>query len=97
MKTESGSWKLFSGIVTFFLIDFTWIFFRADSVEAAVTMISRLFASFNPWVLADGTLYTLGLSMIDFWIAVLSSCILLTVDILHRRGVEIRQWILNQN
>ena len=97
IRTESSSWKLVSGLITFLLIDFTWIIFRADSVEAAFTMISRLFASFNPWVLVDGTLYTIGLSAVDFWIAILASSVLLTVDILHRRGVHIRQWILCQN
>ena len=97
IRTESGSWKIFSGIVTFLLIDFTWIFFRADSVDAAFTMVSRLFSSFNPWIFVDGTLYTLGLSTVDFWIAVLACYVLLTVDIIHRKGVQIRQWILGQN
>lgn len=97
VRSDSGSWKMLSGLMTFVLVDFTWIFFRADSVGDAFYVIRRLFSSFNPWVLADGTLYTLGLSMVDFWLAVLACIVLWTVDILHERGVQIRQWILSQN
>lgn len=97
VRAESGSWKLLSGILTFLLIDLTWIFFRAASIEDAFIVIGRLFSSFNPWVLMDGTLYTLGLSMIDFWIAVLATGVLFVVDILHERGLQIREWILRQN
>ena len=63
----------------------------------ALQIISRIFSQFNPWVLVDGTLYTLGLSQMDFWIGILSIAVLLTVDIVHERGVKIRSWVLQQN
>lgn len=97
IRDNSGSGRLLSMIVTFLLIDFTWIFFRAATLEDAVTVIRQLFSSFNPWVLFDGTLYTLGLSMIDFWVGIVAIAMILAVDVLHERGVRIREWILNQN
>ena len=97
IRDNSGSGRLLSMIVTFLLIDFTWIFFRAATLEDAVTVIRQLFSSFNPWVLFDGTLYTLGLSMIDFWVGIVAIAVILAVDVLHERGVRIREWILNQN
>ncbi len=94
---ESESWRILSTVITFFLVDFTWIFFRADSMMDAFQIISRIFSQFNPWVLVDGTLYTLGLSQVDFWVGILSILLLLAVDIFHERGVKIRSWILQQN
>lgn len=97
IRSDSGSGKLLACIVTFALVDFSWIFFRAATLEDAVTVIRQLFASFNPWILFDGTLYTLGLSQIDFWVGVLAILTIFAVDILHERGVHIRDWVLEQN
>ena len=97
IRENSGSGRLLSMLLTFLLIDFTWIFFRAATLEDAVTVLRQLFSSFNPWVLFDGTLYTLGLSAIDFWVGVLAILLILAVDVLHERGVGIRAWILEQN
>ena len=97
IREQSGSGRLLSMLVTFLLVDFTWIFFRAATLEDAVTVIRQLFSAFNPWVLFDGTLYTLGLSRLDFWIGILAILLILAVDVLHERGVRIRDRLLQQN
>lgn len=97
IRDNTASGKLLSMVVTFLLVDFSWIFFRAATLEDAVTFLKQMFASFNPWVLFDGTLYTLGLSQIDFWVGVLSILVIFIVDSLHERKVHIREWILEQN
>lgn len=94
-NTRSG--RLLATVITFLLVDFSWIFFRAATLEDALTVIRQLFSSFNPWVLFDGTLYTLGLSMVDFWIGVLAILTIFAVDLLHEKNVRIRQWVLEQN
>ena len=48
-------------------------------------------------MLFDGTLYTLGLSRIDFWVGVLAILTILAVDWLHEKNVHIRDWVLEQN
>ena len=58
--------KLCKCIFTFLLVSFAWIFFRADSLTLAFTFIKQMFSSFDPWVLWDGALYTLGLSAKGF-------------------------------
>ena len=93
----TASAKILSVLTTFLLIDFTWIFFRADNLAAAAGIIRRLFSRANLSVLFDGGLYDLGLSRIDFAIGLLSIALLLAVDILHERKVQIRSWILNQD
>ena len=51
---------------------------------------------FNPWVLFDGTLYTLGLNAWDFWVMLASIALLLVADILHANNVSIRDRLLSQ-
>lgn len=97
IRENSGSGRLLSVIITFLLVDFTWIFFRAATLGDAVTVFRQLFSVFNPWVLFDGTLYTLGLSMVDFWVGILAILVIAAVDLLHERNIHIREWILRQN
>ena len=93
----TASARILSGLITFLLVDFTWIFFRADSLAAAFGILRQLFSRANLAVLFDGGLYALGLARIDFTIALLSIVLLLAVDLLHERGVGIRDWILRQD
>jgi len=97
IRENTGSARLLSTVVTFLLVDFSWIFFRAATLADAVTVLRQLFSAFNPWVLFDGTLYTLGLSRIDFWVGVLAILTIFAVDWLHEKNVHIRDWVLKQN
>ena len=97
IREESWSYKMLATVITFLLVDFTWIFFRADNIEAAFSLIRQMFSGFRPWILIDGSLYAMGLSFIDFWIGMIAIAVLLAVDILHSRNVHIREWIVKQN
>lgn len=90
------SHKLLKVIVTFFLINFTWIFFRADSLEAAFAIVDRIFFHFYPWMLFDGTLYQLGLSAAEFHVAVLSILVLFVAGIFKYKGICIREELMKQ-
>ena len=88
--------RLFQSIVTFILVDFTWIFFRASTVRNAFGIIRNSFTCWNPWVLFDGTLYTLGLSQVEFHVLLFAIGVLFIVDLLHYNGISIRNGILRQ-
>ena len=93
---KPGVGRLLSILITFLLVDFTWIFFRADSLTAAIGVIRRMFAGFGMPPFRDGSLFSLGLSKLDFMLALIWIAVLVAVDILHRRNVGIRSWILRQ-
>ena len=97
MDGGTASGRIMSTLITFLLIDFTWIFFRADNLSAAFGILRQLFSRANLSVLFDGGLYALGLSRIDFTIGLLCVFVLFAVDALHERRVQIRSWILRQN
>ncbi len=96
IKQEVFSAHFLQMIITFILIDFAWIFFRAPSLEDAIGYIGRMFSEFNPWILFDGSLYNLGLSQIEFKIGIFAIVLLLLVDILHYKHFEIRKFLGEQ-
>ncbi len=83
--------------VTFVLICFTWIFFRADTVGEAFDIIYSMASVHNPWVLFDGSLYLTGLTQKEMAVLVFSVLILIAVDIANYKGIRIRKLILEQD
>ena len=96
INTKSFGYHMVQLLITFVLVDFAWIFFRAPTMKVAFDIIRNSFTVWNPWVLFDGTLYTLGLERVDFWVMMASLAVLLGVDILHARNISIRDSLLRQ-
>jgi len=82
---------------TFILIDFSWIFFRANTVSDAIEIIKLMFTVKNPWILFDGSVYNCGLDMRNYWIMLLGIGILFLVDFAKRKNICIRQLICQQD
>ncbi len=78
-RTGSFSFRAMKIVVTFLLVDFAWIFFRAPDLPSALGYIGRIFTHMNPWALSDETIYTLGLDLTEmtvlFWAAVLLAAV----------------------
>lgn len=80
VRKEKFSYKLGKCIINFILVDFAWIFFRANSMSEAAEYIKRIFVKINPWALFDGTIYTLGLNRREFGICIFAIMLLFIVD-----------------
>lgn len=96
IDTKCFSWRLLQMGITFVLVTMAWVFFRAGTAAEAVALLKGALA-WNPWTLLDGTLYTLGLSRMEFNIALWGITALFAVDFLHERGIHIRAWLARQN
>ena len=85
--------KTISIVVTFILVDFAWIFFRANNVEDAMHVIlsMRHFSNLN-WM-KDGTLFELGLNSANIEVLLVSIFILFIADIAKYNGIEVRKLI----
>ena len=93
---KNGFWHRLCQIITvFILVDFAWIFFRANTFSDAIGIIKNMFV-FNPWVLFDGSLYNLGLDQKDFIVGILAIFVLIIVSLL-RRNTRLISLIGNQN
>ena len=85
VNTEVFSFKLGKILTTFLLVNFAWIFFRAQSADTAIGIIKRLFAKFNPHILFNKSLYSFGLKATEFYVAIISILILLCFDYLDMK------------
>lgn len=97
LRRDSLGHKVLQTLITFALVDFAWIFFRAESLSAALFVIRSMFTVHNPWVLFDGSLYRLGLDQKNFQLMVLCILLLLAVDWRKRAGVCTRRVIAGQD
>ena len=97
INTESLSHRLLQTFITFSLMDFSWIFFRADSLESAVNIIGSVFSARNYWILFDGSLYTCGLNRQNFNLLLLCIALLLIADICKYNGIVLRDEICRQD
>lgn len=84
VRTDNFSFGLMQTVVTFVLVDFAWIFFRADTMQTALLIIRRMFTRWNPWIFFDESIYQVGLSRREFGIALFCIGVLLVHDLLKR-------------
>lgn len=83
--------------MTFVLISFAWLFFRAGNFREAVEILKSMFQVCNYNIFFDESLYALGISRKYF--AVLCSAILalFVVDYRKYKGIDVAQEFLSQN
>ena len=96
VKTDVLSFRLYKVLVTFLLTLFSDIFFRANDMAAAGTIIKSIFTTHNPWILFDGSLYKLGLGAAEFRFMLICIGVLIFADIMKRMGISIRKIIGEQ-
>lgn len=87
--------KMLSQFVTFILVCFAWIFFRAESFSDAVVIIKNMLC-FNWHILFDGSLYGLGIAKETFGIILGFIAILLYVDYKKYKGLDVAKSCLKQ-
>lgn len=97
LNRKSLGHRLIHMVGTFILVDFAWIFFRADRFKSAFHIIQSIFHADNPWILFDGSLYTCGLDIRNFWLMILAIGILLFADICKYKHIKVREVILTQD
>lgn len=89
--------KLVHIVGTFVLIDFAWIFFRANNLSHAIMVVINMRLLNNAVIFWNGEIYECGLDSKNFGLMVLGIGILLVVDILKRKGTSIRNTVHEQD
>ncbi|WP_029233419.1 MBOAT family O-acyltransferase [Butyrivibrio sp. VCB2006] len=98
ISKDKIGYKVAGAIITFALVDFAWLFFRADSLSDAFAIVRQIFAVRNPWILFDHeSLYQCGLSDVNFRMMLIAIFILFVADLCKRKGIVIRKVILEQD
>lgn len=94
IDTQRRAYRFLQGIVTFALIDFAWLFFRADSFHTALSILRRIAEEPALLSLPGVAVYLLGNK--NFLVLFLAVALLFTVDRLKGR-VHFRTLLLQQN
>jgi D-alanyl-lipoteichoic acid acyltransferase DltB (MBOAT superfamily) len=97
LNRKSLGHKLLCATCTFIMVDFSWIFFRANGFKKALVIINSMFTVKNPWVLVDGSLYKCGLDDKNFRLMLIAILTLLFADFCKHRGIKIREVIIRQD
>lgn len=96
INTKCWSWKFFQRVRMGFLFTFGLSFFRAESIEAGITLWKSAFPLNNIWILFDSSLYSLGLDRQDFSVLIYSLMLLLAVEH-YKTRFDIRRKLAGQN
>lgn len=89
VDSDSLGYKLGQTLVTYLLVNFAWIFFRATSIGEAFEIIRKMFTGWNPWILTDGGLFEMGLSAGNLFVGLCGVLILLVVSLAQYRGLPV--------
>lgn len=84
VNINSFSYKFSQILFTFILVNFAWIFFRANSIHDIKIIFKNMFIN-NPWIFTDGSLFDLGLNVPEFILVIISIIILTIVDYLKTK------------
>lgn len=98
-KIDRGKtgWKIFSVIMTFGLIDFTWLFFRADSWGMGLDILRKICTEFKiRQFLTESFWGGVFPNSVTMMILFASLFVLLLKDWLKSRGISLKMSILNQ-
>lgn len=97
LNRESIGHKFVHMMGTFILIDFSWIFFRANSFQEALIVIKQMKQLDNAVIFWNGGLYECGLDSKNFGLMILGIGLLFIADLLKGKGKCIRDIIQNQD
>lgn len=96
IERNSKKKKLLRQIITFFMVNCGWIIFRADSLTNGLRMIKHMITDFNPWVLVNDRMLTLGLGWKELIILVVAIFVLWNISRRREQGYSISEKIMSQ-
>ena len=92
---ETFSHHVLKVISTFAMVDFAWLFFRAGNLKKSREILQNIFR-FNPEILVDGSLYTLGLAEGEFRFLLIALMILAVADYLKYKKINVLNKLQHQ-
>lgn len=95
VQNDSRLYRVFACITTFVLIDYAWMYFRADSFRQGLEMTRSIFRDIRLNYLLSGEIFReLGVSACFFVFLILLLCLLFIVDYMQYKNVDVISRIL---
>jgi Predicted membrane protein involved in D-alanine export len=95
--TQRFSWKFLRAVRTFIFVDIAWVFFRAETVEAAIYIIGKSFDIKNIGLILNKGLFQLGLDERNMTILLMGLSVLIIVSFMKEYGMNVFVWLSDQN
>lgn len=96
IREDTVTWKGFRILLTFCIVDFTWLFFRVDTLGEGISFLKRFIFDFRPqWFFSGGFPGLFGGEM-NLMIIMLSLIILFMIDYFMYKGIDFRAVIFRQ-
>ena len=92
INREGKGYRIFRLIKLLVIVNLGEMFFRAETVGTGFAMLGRILTNFHITELGDH-IYSLGMDRYDAVVALIGILIVLVVDILHEKNVQIRKTI----
>lgn len=89
--------QLLRTAVTFVLVSFTWLFFRAGELKLSIQILKSMVLTFNYQILLDGSLFNLGVSKGRFILLLAAICVVGFIDYLKYQGRKPLEIIMKQD
>ena len=97
LKKDLFIQNIIQRIITFILIDITWIFFRASSFRGAVHILTKIMDDLNvAWLINFGYISLFGKDTYTMVVILTAILMVLMVDIAKYYGVDIKNLIFGQ-
>ena len=97
LKPDCTIRKIIQIMCTFFLVCFGWIFFRANNMSDALSVIQKIFTEFSFKLFTDGSILNMGLDTANIVALLVATILLFAVSLCHRKGFMPFQSILKTN
>ncbi len=88
IRSQTFSHRLLQMLLTFILVDISWIFFRANSLGSAVSILRRLFV-WNPDVFINGSLLEMGLDSTQWMVLCAGILILVCISAFQEKRISL--------
>lgn len=95
-RRQTAFFQLAKMALTFVLVDFAWLFFRADSAEQAFQILERILFHFDFKQMTYYGSYMLGGTKADLFFMLAGMIIVFLIDFLHERKFSIEAFTMNR-
>lgn len=95
-RKKSTLQKIGSALLTFFLVDFTWLFFRANTLKDAINIIKSIVKADNISIFVDGSILNCGLNLPEIIVVLVGIGIIIFSDVCKYKGIVLRNTILKR-
>lgn len=90
------SYRFGCGILTFALVDFSWLFFRARSVSEAKAILIQMIQSLQFEQVFGLAVNRMGFSMQQLVAILFAMLLLIVFDVMKNHGTNVFTWVLSQ-